>query len=79
MSIKPPRGLVTSTAHVIATLLILLPMLAGCISVNTGDTKLAAQIDHLLADTFKASEPGAAVIVVRNGQVIVRKGYGLAN
>ena len=42
-------------------------------------TNVSAQIDALLAETFKPDEPGAAVIVVRDGQVLLRKGYGMAN
>ncbi len=39
----------------------------------------AAAIDELLSKSFKPDGPGAAVIVVKNGEVIFRKGYGLAN
>ncbi|QQS47490.1 MAG: serine hydrolase [Acidobacteriota bacterium] len=39
----------------------------------------AAAIDELLSRSFKPDGPGAAVIVVKNGGVIFRKGYGLAN
>ncbi|MBL8190382.1 MAG: beta-lactamase family protein, partial [Acidobacteria bacterium] len=28
---------------------------------------------------FKPNEPGAAVIAVKDGQVVFRKGYGMAN
>jgi D-alanyl-D-alanine carboxypeptidase len=41
--------------------------------------KLAAAFDADLAKMFKPNEPGAAVIVVKDGQVIFRKGYGMAN
>src|SRR3954470_4583447 len=40
---------------------------------------LAAQIDQLLAKTYPATEPGAAVLVEKGGQVLLRKRYGLAN
>jgi len=40
---------------------------------------LAKAIDELLAQSYKAGEPGAAVIVVRDGKTILRKGYGMAN
>jgi CubicO group peptidase (beta-lactamase class C family) len=33
----------------------------------------------MLENTYKPDEPGAAVIVVRDGKVILRKGYGKAN
>jgi D-alanyl-D-alanine carboxypeptidase len=40
---------------------------------------LEAQMDSLLAPAYPADGPGAAVIVVRDGVTIFRKGYGLAN
>jgi D-alanyl-D-alanine carboxypeptidase len=40
---------------------------------------LAARIDHLLAATYPAAEPGAAVLVEKDGAVVLRKGYGMAN
>ncbi len=36
-------------------------------------------IDTLLAATYPPNGPGAAVILVKDGQVLHRKGYGLAN
>ncbi|HVR95712.1 MAG TPA: serine hydrolase domain-containing protein, partial [Thermoanaerobaculia bacterium] len=36
-------------------------------------------IDKMLAASYPASEPGAAVLVVKDGDVLLRKGYGLAN
>lgn len=43
------------------------------------DEALAAAVNELLENTYKADEPGAAVIVVRDGKVVLRKGYGRAN
>lgn len=43
------------------------------------DKDLAKAIDEVLLKTFKPNEPGAAVIVVKDGKAIFRKGYGLAN
>jgi CubicO group peptidase (beta-lactamase class C family) len=40
---------------------------------------LSAQIDKLLSDVYKPGAPGAAVLVKKQGRVILRKGYGLAN
>ncbi|MES2692135.1 MAG: serine hydrolase domain-containing protein [Verrucomicrobiota bacterium] len=40
---------------------------------------IAAQIDELLTRSYAADAPGAAVIVVHRGEVVFRKGYGLAN
>jgi CubicO group peptidase (beta-lactamase class C family) len=43
------------------------------------NNNLAATFDADLAKMFKANEPGAAAIVVKDGQVIFRKGYGMAH
>ena len=40
---------------------------------------LSKSIDDLLTQTYKPNEPGAAVIVVKDGKVVFRKGYGMAN
>lgn len=37
------------------------------------------QIDRLLADSYQADEPGAAVIVVADGEVVYRGARGMAN
>ena len=43
------------------------------------DDILIQSIDKLVQDNYKPDEPGAAVIVVKDGVVIFRKGQGLAN
>jgi CubicO group peptidase (beta-lactamase class C family) len=45
----------------------------------TDPAGLAGQIDKLLSDVYKPGQPGAAVLVKKQGKVILRKGYGLAN
>jgi D-alanyl-D-alanine carboxypeptidase len=66
-------------ASAIVALLVLIGALMLRPPAEAGDTQLAAQIDQLLTNTFKADEPGAAVIVMRDGHAIVRKGYGMAD
>jgi len=39
----------------------------------------AAHIDAIVARSFAADQPGAAVIVVKDGQVVYRKAVGMAN
>jgi len=46
---------------------------------QVADKDLSAQIDKLLSDVYKPGGPGAAVLVKKQGKVILRKGYGLAN
>lgn len=48
-------------------------------SAGTSDENLAKAINDTLTQTYKANEPGAAVIVVKGGKVVFRKGYGMAN
>jgi D-alanyl-D-alanine carboxypeptidase len=43
------------------------------------DNALIQMIDNLVQQTYRPAEPGAAVIVVRGGETIFRKGYGMAN
>jgi D-alanyl-D-alanine carboxypeptidase len=40
---------------------------------------VARAIDSILAASYPANGPGAAVLVTRGGRVLLRKGYGLAN
>jgi D-alanyl-D-alanine carboxypeptidase len=42
-------------------------------------TQLASELDRLLSPRFPVDGPGAAVVVVKDGRVIFRKGYGMAN
>ena len=43
------------------------------------DNLLIQTIDNLVQESYKPTEPGVAVIVVRDGQIIFRKGKGMAN
>ncbi len=52
---------------------------ADRISGPVSDKELASQIDKLLSDVYKPDGPGAAILVKKQGKVILRKGYGLAN
>ena len=40
---------------------------------------LSDRLDRIFAEAYPATGPGAAVIVVRDGKPVLRKGYGLAN
>ncbi len=43
------------------------------------EAALAGQIDAAIQGHFKPDQPGATVIVTRDGKTILRKGYGMAN
>ncbi len=60
----------------VATLALL--MLAGFIRPQPIGG-LAARIDTLLAKTYPPDQPGAIGLVIRNGETILRKGYGMAD
>ncbi len=40
---------------------------------------LSKQIDEIVTKTVKDDTPGVAVLVIKNGEVVHKKGYGLAN
>jgi hypothetical protein len=65
MRIKLPIGIKIVVVLSIVAILTILFIVPLAHPANSADTKVAAQIDQLLADTFKPSEPGAAVIVFK--------------
>jgi CubicO group peptidase (beta-lactamase class C family) len=42
-------------------------------------TPLAAEFDKLISSGFKADEPGGVVLVAREGQIVYKKAFGMAN
>jgi CubicO group peptidase (beta-lactamase class C family) len=53
-------------------------MLQACFA-HANNTSLAGLLDAKLAPMFKSGAPGAAVIVMRDGETVFRKAYGLAD
>ena len=43
------------------------------------DLRLSDQFNKYLLEIYPPDQPGAAVNIIRNGKIIFRKGYGLAN
>ena len=43
------------------------------------DEQAVREMDELMSKAYPPDEPGAAVIVVKNGKTLLRKGYGLAD
>jgi CubicO group peptidase (beta-lactamase class C family) len=58
-------------------LLLVLAFSAGAVHAATPD--LATYADQILAAAYPADQPGAAALVIKDGKVVLRKGYGLAN
>jgi CubicO group peptidase (beta-lactamase class C family) len=48
-------------------------------SVGQDAATLERRVDSLFSDFTKGVSPGAAVVVIRDGQVVFRKGYGYAD
>ncbi len=55
------------------------PLVTAATATRETSFTAAAKIDQLLASTFRSDGPGAAVIVVQNGNIVVRQGYGMAD
>jgi CubicO group peptidase (beta-lactamase class C family) len=76
--------------HVLRAGALQLTALALCLAVSAApaqaapkaspaETAVAGALDRFLSDTYPAAEPGAAVLVEKNGKILLRKGYGIAN
>jgi D-alanyl-D-alanine carboxypeptidase len=46
---------------------------------SAADSALAAKIDAVMSGVYKPGQPGAALIVRKDGRTILRKGYGMAD
>lgn len=57
----------------------LVPPARAAAPAPAADDDLAARIDAVMAEVYKPGQPGAAVIVRKDGRTILRKGYGLAD
>jgi CubicO group peptidase (beta-lactamase class C family) len=58
-----------------ASTLLLTPAVQAAVS----NEELVRYTDQLFSKSYPAGEPGAAVLVAKGGQILLRKGYGLAN
>ncbi len=48
-------------------------------AASPASTDLATYADQVLSAAYPADQPGAAALVIQNGKVVLRKGYGMAN
>src|SRR6476646_116237 len=60
-------------------MLLLTASLFGVQACFAQNIEPAAAMDREMSAVYQPENPGAAVVVVKNGQVIFRKGYGMAN
>ena len=86
MSLKPLAIVFQTQIHtgislcLSATILVLTTPFARSQPPSTSsNTDLAPAMEKVMTAVYKPDIPGATVIVVKNGRVIFRKGYGLAN
>ena len=75
-SIQPRTIGMRRTAAVLALSLL---TLAPASHAAAPDAATVQYIDNLFAENYPADQPGAAVLVEKDGQVVLRKGYGMAN
>lgn len=55
-------------------------LLTGLTLLSCGERQTPAeQVDALLAPWSQGATPGAAILVIQDGQILLKKGYGLAN
>jgi CubicO group peptidase (beta-lactamase class C family) len=64
---------------IVAALAILVPAARAVPAGPAADDALAAKIDAVMSAVYKPDQPGAAIIVRKNGRTLFRKGYGLAD
>lgn len=73
------RVMIRARSRVLLSVFLLLLLFTVEARPQNGKGALESAIDNLMNSQFKPQEPGASVIVVKDGQIIFRKGYGLAN
>ncbi|HEV2853147.1 MAG TPA: serine hydrolase [Thermoanaerobaculia bacterium] len=62
-----------------ALLLVLAVSSHAATAAPAATSDLAAYADKVLSEAYPADQPGAAAIVIQDGKVVLRKGYGMAN
>ncbi len=63
----------------LVTVLLLAALSFHATAQPPANNNLTSTINQEMEKMFKPNEPGAAVIAVKDGQVVFRKGYGMAN
>ncbi len=72
-------GSAVSRVGSMSLLAALLISLSTCAAIAVNTQQAATRIDALLSQEYPAGEPGAAVLVSKAGNVMLKKGYGLAD
>ncbi len=61
------------------TLFVLGAVFNNATAQSKDDKQLTAAIDKLLSEQFKTNETGGAALVARNGEIVYKKAFGMAN
>ncbi len=78
MTSQSRRAQIRALALILTVALLAAPA-AWAAGSNPPNDELTRYADQLFSQAYAAGEPGAAVLVARDGQVLLRKGYGMAN
>jgi len=79
MNLRSP-GARIRPARALMLLLALAALPAGAARAAVpSNSEIGAYADKLLSSAYPADQPGAAVLIVKDGQTVLRKGYGMAN
>lgn len=79
MRLHPLRATVLARLALLLAVFSLTNPSAQAAASKTSNDDLARYADQLFSQTYPANEPGAAVLVMKDGQVVLRKGYGMAH
>jgi CubicO group peptidase (beta-lactamase class C family) len=63
----------------LASAVALLVALTSTIAAKPAVVPVAERLDRIAASTYPANEPGAAILVLRDGKPLLRKAYGMAD
>lgn len=66
------------TAHLVSTFLVLVLAQGACGDADA-DPELMRRVDEIFAEWDSTSSPGCALSVIRDGEVALSRGYGMAN
>ncbi len=61
------------------TLLLALTMISACSAGTNAKSSASAQVDALFAPLTEGTQPGVAVMVIRDEKILHQRGYGYAN
>jgi CubicO group peptidase (beta-lactamase class C family) len=68
-----------SLSFILAALITTSLFAPSALAQSATDEALTKQIDAVMSEIYRPNEPGAAIIVRKDGDTIFRKGYGLAD